>query len=64
VQTLARRWQELLHWSTGGDPGIELGMKRLWEEQGDQLVVRFGSKYDSRPVWGYISKAIAMSSSS
>src|SRR5262249_3310968 len=30
VQALVRRWQGLLHQSTGGDPGIEQGMKRLW----------------------------------
>jgi DNA-binding transcriptional MerR regulator len=59
VQALAQRWQELLKWSTGGDPGITDAMKRLWEEQGDNLVAQFGSKYDSRPVWGYITKAIA-----
>jgi DNA-binding transcriptional MerR regulator len=59
VQALARRWQDLLHESTGGDAAIEQGMKRLWEEQGDNLAAQFGSKYDSRPVWGYITKAIA-----
>ncbi len=57
VQELARRWQELLNQSTGGDPGIEQGMKQLWEEQGDALVEQFGSKYDSRPIWAYIETA-------
>jgi MerR family transcriptional regulator, thiopeptide resistance regulator len=59
VAALARRWQDLLHWSTGGDPEVEAGMKRMWEERGDELAARFGSKYDSRPVWGYITQAIA-----
>jgi DNA-binding transcriptional MerR regulator len=59
VQALARRWQDLLHRSTAGDPGIRDAMKRLWEEQGDNLAAQFGSKYDSRPIWGYIEKAIA-----
>jgi pimeloyl-ACP methyl ester carboxylesterase/DNA-binding transcriptional MerR regulator len=58
VQELAVRWQELLTQSTGGDPGIKQAMKRLWEEQGDALAARFGSKYDSRPIWGYIETAI------
>jgi len=58
VQALARRWQDLLHWSTGGDPAIEAATKRLWEERGDELAARFGAKYDSRPVWGYIERAI------
>ena len=35
-------------------------MKRLWEEQGDTLAAQFGSKYDSRPVWSYITKAIGV----
>src|SRR5262245_19064405 len=58
VQELARRWQELLTQSTGGDAGIKQAMKRLWEEQGDALAAQFGSKYDSRPIWGYIESAI------
>src|SRR5262249_8778805 len=37
VQALARRWQDLLHESTGGDPEIQEAMKRLWEEQGDNI---------------------------
>jgi hypothetical protein len=35
-------------------------MKRLWEEQGDTLAAQFGSKYDSRPVWDYAEKALAV----
>jgi pimeloyl-ACP methyl ester carboxylesterase/DNA-binding transcriptional MerR regulator len=58
VQELTRRWQDLLTRSTGGDPGIQQAMKRLWEEQGDTLAAQFGSKYDSRPIWGYIETAI------
>jgi DNA-binding transcriptional MerR regulator len=58
VQALARRWQELVTWSTGGDPGIKEAMNRLWEEQGDALAAQFGSQYDSRPIWGYIEAAI------
>jgi len=57
VQSLARRWQELVHRSTLGDPSIQEAMKRLWEEQGDALAAQFGSQYDSRPVWGYITRA-------
>ena len=64
VQALARRWQELLTRATGGDPGIQEAMKRHWQEQGDALAAQFGSKYDSRPVWGYITKAIAVSKNS
>jgi DNA-binding transcriptional MerR regulator len=59
MQELAQRWQDLLNRSTGGDPGIQQAMKRVWEEQGDNLAAQFGSKYDSRPIWGYITRAIA-----
>jgi DNA-binding transcriptional MerR regulator len=60
VQALAARWQELLQQSTCGDPQIQASMKKLWEEQGDQLAAQFGAKYDSRPVWAYVTKAIAV----
>jgi DNA-binding transcriptional MerR regulator len=63
VQALLRRWQDLMHQSTGGDPGIKQAMKRLWEEQGDSLAAQFGSKYDSRPIWGYIERAAAAATS-
>jgi len=57
VQALTKRWLCLLDWTTGGGPGIEQPLKRQWEEQGDAVAAQFGSKYDSRPVWGYINKA-------
>jgi DNA-binding transcriptional MerR regulator len=57
VQSLARRWQDQVTRSSLGDPGIKEAMKRLWEEQGDKLAAQFGEKYDSRPIWGYITKA-------
>jgi len=57
VQSLARRWQDLVERSSLGDPGIRDAMKKLWEEQGDALAAQFGEKYDSRPIWGYITKA-------
>jgi DNA-binding transcriptional MerR regulator len=60
VQELTKRWVDLLDWTTGGDPEMERSIKRHWEEQGDTLAAQFGSQYDSRPVWGYISKAMAI----
>src|SRR5262245_59735170 len=36
-------------------------MRRLWEEQGDALADRFGSKYDSRPIWAYVETATLQS---
>jgi DNA-binding transcriptional MerR regulator len=60
VQALAKRWKDLIHFSTGGDPEVAQSIKRLWEEQGDTLAAQFGSKYDSRPVWGYVEKALTV----
>jgi DNA-binding transcriptional MerR regulator len=59
VQALAQRWQRLVDFTTGGDPAMKQSVKRLWEEQGDSLAAQYGPEYDSRPVWGYIDKAIA-----
>jgi DNA-binding transcriptional MerR regulator len=60
VQELTKRWQDLLHWTTGGDPEMEKSIKRHWEEQGDAIAAQYGAQYDSRPVWGYITKAMAI----
>ena len=59
VQALAKRWLDLVNQFTGGDPGIEQSVKRLWQEQGDNLAAQHGSEYDPRPVSEYIGKAIA-----
>lgn len=59
VQPLARRWTDMVRWTTGGDPAIEQSLKRLWDEQGDALAAQHGARYDPRPVFGYITKAIA-----
>lgn len=59
VQALAKRWLDLVSQFTGGDPGIEQSVKRLWQEQGDNLAAQHGSEYDPRPVSEYIGKAIA-----
>jgi DNA-binding transcriptional MerR regulator len=59
VQALAQRWVRLVDFSTGGDPEMKQSIKRHWEEQGDNLVAQYGPEYDSRPVWGYIERAVA-----
>ena len=59
VQALAERWQEMVHYTTGGDPDIEQSLKRLWDEQGDALAAQYGPQYDPRPVFDYVTKAIA-----
>lgn len=58
VQKLARRWTDMVQWTTGGDPEIEQSLKRLWDEEGDAMAAQHGAQYDPRPVFGYITQAI------
>ena len=60
VLALAKRWQGLIDEFTGGDAGIELSVGRLWKEQGDNLVAKHGTQYDSRDVFEYIGHALAV----
>ena len=64
VQALVQRWQRLMEESGLGDPAMKQAVKRLWEEQGDNLVAQYGPELDSRPIWGYIDKAIAVAKGS
>jgi DNA-binding transcriptional MerR regulator len=57
VQELARRWMGLINEFTGGDPGITESLGRLWKEQGDSLVAKHGTEYDSRDLSEYIGQA-------
>jgi MerR family transcriptional regulator, thiopeptide resistance regulator len=60
VLALAERWRGLINEFTGGDPGIERSVTRLWNEQGDNLAAKYGSEYDSRDIKEYIGQAIAV----
>jgi DNA-binding transcriptional MerR regulator len=59
VQALAQQWLRLVEFTTGGDPAMAQAIKRHWEEQGDAIVAQYGSELDSRPIWGYMQKAVA-----
>ena len=59
VQAMARRWINLVEQFTGGDPGIERSLGRLWKEQGDTIVAQHGTEYDPRGVFEYIGRAMA-----
>jgi DNA-binding transcriptional MerR regulator len=59
VQAMARRWMSLVEQFTGGDPGIERSLGRLWKEQGDTIVAQHGTEYDPRGVFEYIGRAMA-----
>jgi MerR family transcriptional regulator, thiopeptide resistance regulator len=59
VQAMARRWMALVNEFTGGDPGIERSLGRLWQEQGDTIVAQHGMQHDPRGVKEYIGRAMA-----
>jgi MerR family transcriptional regulator, thiopeptide resistance regulator len=42
VQALEKRRRALVNAFTGGDPGIEQSLTRLWKEQGDKLGAQYG----------------------
>lgn len=42
AQALAKRQQALVNEFTGGDPGIEKSLTRLWREQGDNVTAQHG----------------------
>jgi DNA-binding transcriptional MerR regulator len=42
VQGLAARWRELVERFTGGDAGIEAGVRQVWQQEGDQIRARHG----------------------
>ena len=52
-------WQGLINEFTGGDSGIEQSVGRLWKDQGDNLVAKYGIQYDWRDVFDYIGPALA-----
>jgi DNA-binding transcriptional MerR regulator len=58
ILELARRWKDLMHEFSGGDPGIAQSVQRLWKEQGDQLVAQFQMENDPRSLWDYLDPAM------
>ena len=61
VQALSKRRDALIQGFTGGNPGIEQSLNRLWAEQGDKLAAQFG--YDPR-LMEYLSKVAEAAKSS
>jgi MerR family transcriptional regulator, thiopeptide resistance regulator len=58
VQLLARKWNSLIAAFTGGNPGIEQSLGRLWKEQGETLSEQHGHGLDPR-LAEYIGRARA-----
>jgi DNA-binding transcriptional MerR regulator len=60
VLELAKRWMGLVNEFTGGDPGIERSVSRLWKAQGDSVAAKYGPQYELRDLMPYIDQAIAV----
>lgn len=58
VQALMQRWRELIHSFTGGDPGIQASLNRMWKEQGTTLAAQHNLPFDAR-MDEYVRKAMA-----
>ena len=56
VQTLARRWRELIEQFTGGDPGIEQSLNRMYQQERPEVASRGAVDSD---LFEYMGKAIA-----
>ena len=58
VQALARRWKGLVEEFTGGDAGIEQGVRRVWQAEGDQLRARHPQVAPTAEMFGYMGRAV------
>ncbi len=59
VQALARKSQSLIQEFTGGDPGIEKSLSRMYKEEGAQGVMSQRGFHLDQSVVDYMSKAMA-----
>jgi MerR family transcriptional regulator, thiopeptide resistance regulator len=57
VQNIAKRWQELIDQFTGGNPGIEQSLTRMYQQEGVETASRGAG--DSA-LWEYMGRAIAL----
>jgi DNA-binding transcriptional MerR regulator len=58
VQGLMRRWTALVEEFTGGDPGIEASVRKLWQNEGPALERQHGMGLTPE-VFAYVEKARA-----
>lgn len=56
VQALARRWKDLIHEFTGGDPGITDSLRKMYEQEDNIAGMDVPAM---RPLMAYIEKALA-----
>ena len=58
VLDLAQRWMALSNEFTGGNPGVAQSVKRLWTEQGDQIIAQHQMHNDPRELFEYLAPAL------
>lgn len=58
VQALARRWKALVEEFTGGDAGIEQGVRRVYQAEGEQLRARH-EHVPTPELFAYVGRAMA-----
>ncbi|MFH7029506.1 MAG: MerR family transcriptional regulator [Heteroscytonema crispum UTEX LB 1556] len=57
VQNIAKRWRELIDEFTGGNPGIEQSLNRMYQQQGVEAASR---GMGDAALWEYMPRAIAL----
>jgi MerR family transcriptional regulator, thiopeptide resistance regulator len=57
VQNIAKRWRELIDEFTGGNPGIEQSLTRMYQQEGVEAASR---GMGDAALWEYMGRAIAL----
>jgi DNA-binding transcriptional MerR regulator len=64
VQTLAARARELIHAFTGGDPGIQAGLERMYREKGGAAAMEHHGIGMDPALWEYYGRVMREASGS
>ncbi len=59
VQELAKEWMGLVGEFTGGNPAIEAGLNKMYQEKGPELREQFGPGIPTPDMYPYIQKALS-----
>ena len=59
VLALARRWKGLVEEFTGGDAGIEAGVRRVYAAEGERIRTQHGKAVPTPEMFEYVGRALA-----
>ena len=59
VLAMARRWKGLVEEFTGGDPGLEGGVRRVYQAEGDRIRAEHGKAVPTPEMFEYMAKPLA-----